>query len=265
MKILISEHQYTKMVMELLNHHDGHDIQQREHRMNLLQKGIPVVIDYNPTIMKKVGNSHIPIPQGDKSKIVGKYVLTPEISSLLNQRLDDIYKYKFENNQSFAILVYDFLLDTNDVYTNKIIYDGEPDSKTIRDEVMEIMKKKKSWGVKMSFTEYEPIDKKNPDSKLSKEHRGNYLVMVIDRNMALTIFLTSKKKWDEKDLYGMYKYDIKNFIRFDQISNYAKLLPRYRKDNTDGDVNNDDVKEMTISKEIKESWIMEWINSTNKK
>jgi len=43
------------------------------------------------------------------------------------------------------------------------------------------------------------------------------------------------------------------------------LLPRYRKDNTDGDVNNDDVKEMTISKEIKESWIMEWINSTNKK
>ena len=72
------------MVMELLNHPDGHDIQQRELRMGLLQKGIPVVIDYNPTIMKKVGNSHVPVPQGSKSKIVGKYVLTPEIATLLN-------------------------------------------------------------------------------------------------------------------------------------------------------------------------------------
>lgn len=253
------------MVMELLNHPDGHDIQQRELRMSLLQKGIPVVIDYNPTIMKKVGNSHMPIPQGWKSKIVGKYVLTPEIATLLNQRLDDIYKYKFEPNQSYAILVYDFLLDTNDVYTNKIVYDGEPESKKVRDEVMEIMKKKKSWGVKMSFTQYEPTDKSNLKSELSKEHRGNYLVMVIDRNTARTVFLTSKKKWDEKNMYGMYDYGVKNFIRFDQISNHAQLLPKYRKDKPDGDGNNDDIKEMTISKEIKESWIMEWINSTNKK
>ncbi len=269
MKILISEEQYVKMVLELRNHPENHDVEQREHRMNLLKNGIPVALDYTDfELIIRKGESTIRKPVGNViSEIVGKYVLTPEVATIINQRLDNIYKYDFSRIKSYAVLVYDFILDSKDVLNNKIVYNGEPDDRKMRERVLEIMKKKGDYNASISFTEYEPSDKKDPHSPLSDKHRAHYLVLIIDRNDAITVMLTSKKQWEDKTFYGYVKQPVQEYIRYDQIGSHATPLPSYKKElEPYNQVKklNENLSSVKISKQVKESWIMEWINSVKK-
>ena len=274
MKILISESQYFKMVMELRNHPNNHDIEQRNHRMDLLNKGISVILDYKDfELIIRKGESTIRKPKGNViSEVIGKYVLTPEVATIINQRLDNIYKYDYSRVKSYAILVYDFLLDSKDVLNNKIVYNGEPDDRQVREHVLSIMKKRSDYGATISFTGYEPDDKKDPQSSFSDKHRAHYLVLLVDRNDAITVMLTSKNQWNSKTYYGYFDQPIQEYIRYDQIGSHATPLPSYKKElESDNekktkDVTNPDEKltPLNVLKEVKESWIMEWINSTKK-
>jgi hypothetical protein len=274
MKILISESQYVKMVMELRNHPNNHDIEQRNHRMDLLNKGISVILDYKDfKLITRKGESTIRKPIGNViSEVVGNYVLTPDVATIINKRLDNIYKYDYPRVKSYAILVYDFLLDSKDVLNNKIVYNGEPDDRKVREHVLSIMKKRSDYGATVSFTGYEPDDKKDPQSSFSDKHRAHYLVLLVDRNDAITVMLTSKNQWDSKTYYGYFNQPIQEYIRYDQIGSHATPLPSYKKElESDNekktkDVTNPDEKltPLNVLKEVKESWIMEWINSTNK-
>ena len=242
--------------MELRNHPDNHDIDQRKLRMGKLENGIPVVLDYQDyeRILIK-GQKAIDKPIGRvKSEIVGKYVLTPEVSNNINQRLDNIYKYNFPPTKSYAVLVYDFILDSKNVLNNNIVYNGEPDDKKVREHVLSIMKNKSSHNASISFTQYEPVDKKDPYSPMSDEHRANYMVLLIDRNEAITVMFTSKNQWETQTFYDSAKQPIQEYIRYDQVGSHARPLPSYEKELT----------AVNVSKEVKESWIMEWVNSVKK-
>lgn len=277
MKILISEEQYIKMVMELRNHPENHDIEQRKLRMGKLNEGIPLVLDYQDYEkilipgQKSVDKAFGPV----KSEIIGKYVLTPDVATIINQRLDNIYKYDFSRIKSYAVLVYDFVLDSNNVRSEKITYNGEDanEQQKIKNHVNEIMKKKTSHNASISFTQYEPVDKKDPYSPMSDDFRAHYMVLLIDRNDAITVMLTSKNQWDTKTFYGYAKQPIQEYIRYDQISAHATPLPSYAKElasigekKPNDDTNSKTDSKETLSpvnvlKEVKESWIMEWINS----
>jgi len=265
MKILISEQQYEKMVLELNNHPENHDVEQRELRMNLLKNGIPIALryrDFETISLKGLGDtSIIRRPIGNTiSEIVGRYVLTPEVATIINQRLDDIYNYLFPRQSSYAVLVYDFLLDSNDVLNNKILYNGMPEDRKEKEHVFKIMKKRRDYGATISFTQYEPINKSEKYSPLSKEDRGEILVLLIDRNVAKTVMISSKKQFEEKTYYGLYGYPIQNYIRYDQVSSVAERLTvtDYKKEKVDPNIR---FSPILISKDVKESWIMEWINS----
>jgi hypothetical protein len=278
MKILITESQYEKLVSEVQHHPENHDIEQRELRMGRLESGVKVVMEWVPREYKtvKVGNQIMKIPmktkEGFQSKIIGNYIMTSDVSQLINNRLDEIYTYTFPKDKNYAVLVYDFVLMSKDVLNQKILYRGEPDDLTIRNEVKEVIKNKELTGPTLSLTGYEEIDKSKPGSKLSDEHRAHYLVMVINRNVATTVMLTPKNKFDEKNLYGVYRLPIDEYIRFDQVPNHATRVSSYRftpktpnvgKPNIEKDSENKESK-VLVSKDLKESWIMEWVNSVKK-
>ena len=194
--------------------------------------------------------------------MIGTYTMTPEVTSEINNKLDDIYKYNFPPNKSYAILVHDFKLDSRDVVENKISYNGEPNDNSVKEEVLNAVKKKDLYNTRISFTQYEPSDKSDPRSPMSNRHRANYLIMIVDKNVAVTVFLTSKRQWEEKTFYRDEGWNVDEYIRYDQIGAHARLLPKYEKNL--GNTTNEDSTLIEISKEVNESWIMEWINSSKK-
>ncbi len=261
MKILLTESQYESLLMEVQHHPDNHDIDQRNLRMSRLESGVKVVMEWVPREYKFVNGMKVPQPtkEGHQTQIVGRYIMTPEVSNIINTRLDDIYTYTFPRNKNCAVLVYDFILNSNAVINERIRYVGEPDDDTMRNKVKTVFKNKELTGPVLSLTGYEEKDKSKPGSELSDDYRSHYLVMVINRNVATTVMLTPKNKFDEKNLYGVYRLPIDDYIRYDQVPKYATRVDRgYLPPKKDDEVKESPVK---ISKEMTESWLMEWVNS----
>lgn len=247
--------------MEVQHHPDNHDIDQRNLRMGRLESGVKVVMEWVPREYKIVNGMKVPQPtkEGHQTQIVGRYIMTPEVSQLINSRLDEIYTYTFPKTKSYAVLVYDFILNSNVVINERIRYAGEPDDDTMRNKVKTVIKNKELTGPTLSLTGYEEKDKSKPGSELSDDYRSHYLVMIINRNVATTVMLTSKQQWEKKTFYGVYNQGIDGFIRFDEIPKHATRVERgYSSPKKDDEVKESPVK---MSKEMTESWLMEWVNS----
>ncbi len=264
MKILISEAQYEKLVMELQHHPDNHDIDQRKLRMGRLESGVNVVMEWTPREMRLVNKINVPVTTGKpQTEIIGKYLMKSDVTQLINQRLDEIYSYIFPKFKSYAVLIYDFILTSKNVINDKIIYIGEPEDDTVKNKVKEVMKKKDLMSASLSLTGYEEKDKSKIGSELSNDYRAEYMVMIIDRNVAKTVFLTSKRQWEEKTFYGDFGWSIDEYIRYDQVPNHATKVDT-RKEPAKEPQKDIRFSPVAISKEVKENWIMEWVNSTKK-
>lgn len=250
MKILLSESQYQKLMVELNHHPKNHDIEQRNHRMGLLENGVSVVVDWFPPKTIKVGSSLMRTVGPRMSKIFGKYILTEDEKSIINEKIDKIYTYDFPPNESFSILIHDFNLDTPNVYRNKIKYPDGNSGMKLKTEFEDIFKTRKLSTPVISFTQYELTDKKNPNSELSDKHRSNCMVMVIEDNTAVTIFLSTMRQWKEQKQKTPSGYMIDHYVEIDEIGEYAKRM---------GSVDEITYSPLKISKEVKESWILEWL------
>jgi hypothetical protein len=280
MKILLSENQYVKLVMELQHHPDGHDIDQRKLRMGRLESGVKVVMDWTPREMRfdKKIKMNVSVTLGKpKSEIIGKYILKPDVSQLINQRLDNIYTYTFPKFKSYAVLVYSFDLGSNISLNDRILYNGQPEDDTTEKMVKEIMSKKNRelMSAELSLTGYEEIDKSRPGSELSDKYKANYMVLIIDRNVAKTVFLTSKKQWEDKTFYGDFGWSIDEYIGQHEVPKHATRVetksgytPQPNKSNVEDpsvkkSENDSDVKEspVFVSEDVNKTWVMEWINS----
>jgi hypothetical protein len=214
MKILLSEAQFETLMKELDSRPDGHDIEQREMRLNLLRSGVDVILEYvKHELVQKIGW----LPRGNVSKIVGKYHLPDTVADTIKNRLEEIYKYNFPKSFDYSVLIYDFELNSPTVRNEQIEYPEGPAGNKIRDMVQNAFSMKRN-DAQMFFTNYEPVDKSNPEGEKSKTDRADCLVLVIRGNVAHTLFLTQTGQWKN------------NQARVDKVIDYNNFMDHIAKD-----------------------------------
>jgi hypothetical protein len=254
MKILISESQYQTLLKELDSRPDNHDIDQQNNRLDLLRNGIDLVLEY---VKHELDNKIGWLPRGLQTKIVGKYVLTDTIAEIIKERLENIYKYDFPLDKDFAILVYDFELNSPTVRTEQIKYPEGKEGEKMRELVTRAFSMKRN-DAKLYFTNYEPVDKNKPEGEKSKTDRSNCLVLVLRGNVAQTLFLTQKSQWEENQAR------VDHNINHTEIEKYVSTPSDNSDEKTDSKPNVNFSPLELMRQNLKETWILDWIEGKYK-
>lgn len=208
MKILLSESQFETLMKELDSRPDGHDIEQRNNRLSLLKNGVDLVLEFNKhELVQKIGW----LPRGMVTKIIGKYVLPDTVADTIKNRLEEIYKYNFPKSMDYSVLIYDFELNSPTVRNEQVQYPEGPAGNKLKDLVQNAFSMKRN-DANLYFTNYEPVDKNNPEGEKSKTDRANCLTLVIRGNVAHTLFLTQLSQWKE------------NQARVDKVIDYSNFM-----------------------------------------
>jgi len=252
MKILISESQYQTLLKELDNRPDNHDIDQKNNRLELLRNGVDLVLEY---VRHELNNKIGWLPRGLQTKIIGKYTLTDTIAEIIKERLENIYKYDFPKDKDFAVLIYDFELNSPTVRTEQIKYPEGKEGEKIKQMVTQAFSMKRN-DAKLFFTNYEPVDKSKPDGEKSKTDRSNCMVLVFRGNVAQTLFLTQKSQWKENQAR------VDHVIDYSEIEKYGTIPSDNQKTDSKPNVNFSPLELMRQN--LKETWILDWIEGKYK-
>lgn len=249
MRILISETQYETLMRELDHRPDGHDIEQKNNRLDLLRNGIDLVLEYTK---HELNNKMGWLPRGQETKIIGKYVLTDIIAEIIKERIEKIYEYDFPKSMDFAVLIYDFELNSPAVRTEQIKYPEGKDGEKMRDMVTKAFSNKR-FNANLFFTNYEPVDKSKPDGEKSKTDRSNCMVLVFRGNVAQTLFLTQKSQWKENQARVDHNID---------YSEIQKYVVEKQPSNKEDKIQYSPLELMRQT--IKETWILDWVEGKYK-